>query len=102
MSRRGAISGLGIVLGWFFLRCLGSVGGHAPHQVRDTGAQYILFPETAAWWLEHYPDLARHLKDCAREVPVSSGRCSLFLLRSAVLTKATDDEPNNDVGRGEA
>ena len=29
--------------------------------LRANGAQYLLLPKTAFWWLEHYPEFARHL-----------------------------------------
>jgi glycosyltransferase involved in cell wall biosynthesis len=31
--------------------------------LRAKGAQYLLFPQTAFWWLEHYPEFARHLEN---------------------------------------
>jgi len=31
----------------------------------DKGAQYVLFPETAAWWLEYYAELAEMLQQVA-------------------------------------
>jgi glycosyltransferase involved in cell wall biosynthesis len=30
--------------------------------LRVKGAQYLLFPQTAFWWIEHYPEFARHLE----------------------------------------
>jgi GT2 family glycosyltransferase len=52
----------------------GSDGGYAGHYpanceeatiqleaLRASGVQYLLLPESASWWLEHYPALARHL-----------------------------------------
>jgi glycosyltransferase involved in cell wall biosynthesis len=30
--------------------------------LRAQGAQYLLFPQTAFWWIEHYPEFARHLE----------------------------------------
>ena len=31
--------------------------------LRAKGAQYLLFPKTAFWWIEHYPEFARHLEN---------------------------------------
>jgi hypothetical protein len=31
--------------------------------LRAAGSQYIVFPSTAFWWLEHYAGLRRHLQD---------------------------------------
>jgi GT2 family glycosyltransferase len=49
----------------------GSYAGHHPadsreaisllEEERTAGAEYIIFPATAAWWLEHYEGLRRHL-----------------------------------------
>jgi GT2 family glycosyltransferase len=52
----------------------GTDGGYAGHYpanceeatahletLRAAGVQYLLLPETASWWLEHYPAFARHL-----------------------------------------
>jgi GT2 family glycosyltransferase len=60
------------LLGWHFPR--GADGGYAGHypadcaeatahleSLRAAGAQYLLLPSSATWWLEHYPDFARHL-----------------------------------------
>ncbi len=49
----------------------GQYAGHHPadgesaiahlETLRCDGAQYLLLPATAFWWLEHYPEFARHL-----------------------------------------
>jgi len=31
--------------------------------LRDNGAEYILFPETAVWWLRYYGELGRHVDE---------------------------------------
>jgi glycosyltransferase involved in cell wall biosynthesis len=35
-------------------------------RLRDKGAQFIVFPWVAFWWLEHYRDWANHLDSTAR------------------------------------
>jgi GT2 family glycosyltransferase len=67
--------------------------GHSPadsaqaiahlEELRTRGADFLLFPPSASWWLEHYADFKRHLED--RYVAVSQGaaRCTLFALRPA-------------------
>ena len=35
---------------------------------RAKGAQYLLFPATAFWWLDHYADFRRHLDQTYRRV----------------------------------
>ena len=49
----------------------GTYAGHYPgdsaeaiahlEALREAGAEYLLFPPTARWWLEHYRPLAEHL-----------------------------------------
>jgi GT2 family glycosyltransferase len=50
----------------------GSYSGYHPHcslsaiahleTLRARGAEYLVFPQTALWWLERYPDFHRHLE----------------------------------------
>jgi len=38
-------------------------------ELRNRGAQFLLMPQTAFWWLDHYPEFANYLeKHCARIV----------------------------------
>jgi hypothetical protein len=57
---------------WHFPRAEGGdYAGHYPadstaainhlESLRHKGADYLVLPRTALWWLEHYPDFARHL-----------------------------------------
>lgn len=49
----------------------GRYAGHHPadssaalehlEQLREAGAEYIVFPATASWWFDHYAGLSRHL-----------------------------------------
>jgi hypothetical protein len=60
--------------GWHFPQTeSGAYAGYYPansgeaivhlEQLRMKGAQYLVFPTTALWWLEHYSDFARHLRE---------------------------------------
>jgi GT2 family glycosyltransferase len=49
--------------------------------LRARGTDYFLLPATEFWWLEHYPDLRRHLTGRYREVIRENGACALFALR---------------------
>jgi GT2 family glycosyltransferase len=70
----------------------GSYSGHHPpdsgtaieqlERLREKGADFLLVPETASWWLEHYDGFARHLEDHYREVTDAGEPCRLFALRS--------------------
>jgi hypothetical protein len=62
---------------------------HLRH-VYSKGAQYLVFPWTARWWLEHYRELANHL-DTAHQLTVSqAGVCVIYELRESSLFDAFD------------
>jgi hypothetical protein len=72
--------------GWHFPRQDdGAYAGHYPadgtaaiahlEALHARGAQYLALPATAAWWLDHYPELADHLLQ----------RCSVLLRDGDVL-----------------
>jgi GT2 family glycosyltransferase len=47
---------------------------------RARGADYLILPETAFWWLEHYPQLEQHLSSRYREVVRREDTCLIFSL----------------------
>jgi hypothetical protein len=47
-------------------------------ELRTRGAGFLLFPETALWWLERYGDLKQHLE--ARYRLIWSERCIIYQL----------------------
>lgn len=52
-------------------------------ELRGRGAEYLVFPRTASWWLEHYSDFRRHLE---REYPLvvrEDTACRIFALRAS-------------------
>ena len=77
---------------WHFPRSGdGTYAGHHPadsreavaclEEQRTAGAEYIVFPATAVWWLDHYEGLRRHLDDhyeCRLSDPET---CLVFDLR---------------------
>jgi hypothetical protein len=47
--------------------------------LRDRGAEFLLVPSTAFWWLERYPELAEHLE--SRSTLVSDDEsCRIYRL----------------------
>lgn len=67
-------------------------------QLRDRGADYILFPATAFWWLDFYADFRRHLED-RYAVTQDDATCLIFSLRP--LTPATtSSSPDSAVLNG--
>jgi hypothetical protein len=87
--------------GWHFPRTEeGVYAGHHPadsqeavrhlEEVRRRGAEFLLIPCTAFWWLEHYDGLRRHLEDRARLVAFHEDICLLFALPPATHADAED------------
>jgi hypothetical protein len=86
---------------WHFPRdAEGLYAGHYPadsaeaithlRQLYGKGAQYLVFPWTSHWWLEHYQELASHL--AANHVPIVSqlGVCVIYELRESPAFNAFD------------
>jgi hypothetical protein len=58
--------------------------------LQERGAEYILFPETAAWWLEYYGELGRHL-----DQPLAHGgrtACAIYALSSSPVSVPSKDQ----------
>jgi len=47
--------------------------------LRAEGAKYLVFPDTAFWWLDHYAEMAQHLDQHHQKI-WSSPRCIIFQL----------------------
>lgn len=88
-----ALLELGATNAWHFpLASDGRWAGHYPanttaaveqlEAVRNAGAEYLLLPEPAFWWLDHYPGLADHLQRHGEEVARTSDLCLYRLERS--------------------
>jgi len=68
----------------------GGYAGHHPHdgavvigeleELRRRGAEYLVIPATAQWWLEFYEGLAAHLAGHGRLVAEATGVCTIFSL----------------------
>jgi hypothetical protein len=52
--------------------------------LRERGAEYILFPETARWWLEFYSDFIDVLNGGAEETASRVSTCVIFDLRNKI------------------
>ena len=48
---------------------------------RTAGAEYIVFPATGAWWLDHYEGLRRHLDSHYERKLADPESCFVFDLR---------------------
>jgi hypothetical protein len=83
---------LGSGQGWHFPRTAeGKYVGHHPadgaeaiahlEQLHEQGAEYFLLPSTYFWWLDHYPELADHLRSRYRLVADCPDTCLIYDLR---------------------
>jgi hypothetical protein len=61
--------------------------GHL-RDLQSCGAQYLVFPWTARWWLDHYVDLARHLTTVHASLVADDGVCLIFELREDAASGA--------------
>jgi hypothetical protein len=68
----------------------GSWAGHHPSDseeavaaleaMRAAGGEFIVFPRTGMWWLEHYPGLTEHLEQRYEAVVREADTCVIFAL----------------------
>ena len=86
--------------GWHFPQDEeGAYPGHYPagstaaiaqlESLRARGAEFLLLPATAFWWLEHYGGFRRHLEERYEVVAEREDACLLFDLREPVASKDT-------------
>ncbi len=82
---------LGSRKGWHFPRQEdGRYAGYYPtdsedavrqlEDLRKRGAGYIVFPATSLWWLDHYPELNRHLEHRYRCMVRDDDVCAIYEL----------------------
>ena len=80
---------LGSRSGWHFPRLNdGRYAGYYPadsadaieqlEELRGRGADYLVFPATSLWWLDHYPELNDHLEDNYRAVLKEADICAIY------------------------
>src|SRR5262245_4037353 len=79
--------------GWHFPQNdAGVYAGHHPASSAEAiahlrhlyakGAQYLVFPWTVRWWLEHYRGLAQHLTTAHTLTVSKDGVCVIYELRA--------------------
>ncbi len=92
-------------LAWHFPHHEGGYAGHHPgnsqeaiadlERLRERGAQFLAFPATSLWWLEHYRDFGRHLDRRYRRAVDDPQTCVVYDLREA-LAAPSEPEPAAD------
>jgi hypothetical protein len=50
-------------------------------QLRVAGGEFLIFPSTASWWLDHYREFAAHLDRRYSRVVVEAETCLVYALR---------------------
>jgi len=76
-------------VGWHFPQeADGSFAGHYPadseaaishlNLMRQKGATFLVFPETARWWLAHYAELDAYLRESCNLILDETGTCIVF------------------------
>jgi hypothetical protein len=91
---------------WHFPRTEhGMYAGHHPadstaaiqhlEELRASGGQFLLFPATAFWWLEHYSDFHRHLRERYATIVRDDQTCQIFDVRG-VPHERKPKAPNAD------
>jgi glycosyltransferase involved in cell wall biosynthesis len=84
---------------WHFPRSAdGNYAGHYPasgedairhlEHLRSMGAEFLVFPATSMWWLDHYLDLNQHLQDQYRCVVAEPDTCLIFALTESAVESA--------------
>jgi hypothetical protein len=56
--------------------------------LRSQGAEFLVFPQAAFWWLDHYDAFRAHLESQYRAVACSAHACLIFDLRAQNLISA--------------
>src|SRR5262249_13879024 len=75
--------------GWHFPQTEdGTYAGHHPgastealahlHELRDRGADFIVFPETGRWWLDYYAEFASSLRSASLITVDEPATCVIF------------------------
>jgi hypothetical protein len=64
-------------------------------ELRAKGAQFLLFPGTALWWLEHYAEFREHLDTQYRVIVSREDTCLVFALRG------TEKDGSQLINKGE-
>jgi GT2 family glycosyltransferase len=82
---------LGVRRAWHFPQdARGGYAGHYPdssstaiaqlEELRNRGAEYLLVPATASWWLDRYPEFGQHLRSSYSLLVDDSEVCSIYSL----------------------
>lgn len=65
--------------------------------LREKGAGYLIFPQTAFWWLEHYGELRKYVEGHYTLLLNDENTCMIFALCASVNGRSRDLELGNSV-----
>jgi hypothetical protein len=68
--------------------------------LRQKGGDYLLFPSTAFWWLDHYVEFKQHLESNYKEIVRREGACLIFALGEPAEAKENQSESNIPTSNG--
>jgi hypothetical protein len=94
--------------GWHFPQT-GDAGTYAGAHPRDSleaterlehmralGAQYLAFPASSLWWLDHYAEFREHLEANYEPLLRRDGACVIFDLAGPPPVRAAQADPSAD------
>jgi glycosyltransferase involved in cell wall biosynthesis len=64
-------------------------------KLRARGGGFLVVPESAGWWLEHYGEFARHVETNYQQVLDEPGVCKIWKLRTVL--SGSDTSTNGDL-----
>jgi glycosyltransferase involved in cell wall biosynthesis len=68
-------------------------------EARAQGAQYLVFPSTSFWWLDHYQELFRHLEERHARI-LGDSECVVYRLESHTLDNGGNSPAPARLGEG--
>jgi glycosyltransferase involved in cell wall biosynthesis len=63
--------------------------------LHNRGADFLIFPSTAFWWLEHYKEFRQHLESRYRLLVRDEDTCLIFALREPAQGKSAEHQLAN-------
>jgi hypothetical protein len=95
---------LGECRGWHFPQdAHGAYSGFYPEDgaaavahleaLRARGAEYLLLPQSAYWWLDHYDELRRHLRSVGKTITHQENVCRIVALAEPTPNRAGQRRP---------
>jgi hypothetical protein len=85
----------------------GDYAGYYPHDsaaaiehletLRAKGGEFLLLPQPAYWWLEHYSEFGQHLRSHYALVVHDADTCQIYALRGPKTSELKDAESQSNI-----